>query len=98
MRIEAPAFDESRRSQRLPAPTATALVFDSTERCAFVHHAPAAVGFLAAAGFDTAPGAVLKTSPGLVLSEGPRIGPESKPEGRTIWDFMNSPGDEQSLD
>jgi hypothetical protein len=37
-----------------------------------------------AAGFDTALGAVLKTSPGLVLSEGLRIGPESKPEGRII--------------
>jgi hypothetical protein len=35
---------------------------------------------------------VLKTSPGLVLSEGPRIGPESKPEGRTTRAFMNSPG------
>ena len=29
---------------------------------------------------------------GLVLSEGPSIGPESKPEGRTIQTFMNSPG------
>jgi hypothetical protein len=48
--------------------------------------------FLVAAGFDTALRAVLKTSPGLVLSEGPRIGPESKPEGRTIRAFMNSPG------
>jgi len=35
--------------------------------------------FLAAAGFDTALRAVLKTSPGLVLSKGPRNGPESKP-------------------
>ena len=58
------------------------------ERCAFIHHAPAASRpFLVAAGFDTALRAVLKTSPGLVLSEGPRIGPESKPEGRTIRGF-----------
>jgi hypothetical protein len=35
------------------------------ERCAFVHNAPAAISFLAAAGFDTARGALLKTSPGL---------------------------------
>jgi len=34
---------------------------------------------LTAAGFDTALGAVLKTSPGLALSEGPETGPESKP-------------------
>jgi hypothetical protein len=39
------------------------------ERSAFVHNAPAAMGILVAAGFDTAPSAVLKTSPG--LSEGP---------------------------
>ena len=85
VRIEAPALDESRRTQRLPASAATALVFDSTERCAFVHHAPTADRPLVmAAGFDTALRAVLKTSPGRVLSDGPRIGPESKPEGRTI--------------
>jgi hypothetical protein len=46
----------------------------------------------AAAGFDTALRAVLKTSPGRALSEGPGIGPESKPGGRTIRSFMNSPG------
>jgi hypothetical protein len=34
-----------------------------------------------AAGFDTALRAVLKTSPGLALSEGPSIAPESKPGG-----------------
>jgi len=45
-----------------------------------------------AAGFDTALRPVLKTSPGLVLSEGSRIAPESKPEGRTIPSFMNNPG------
>jgi len=54
------------------------------ERCAFIHHAPAAHAFSHAAGFDTARRAVLRTSPGLVLSEGPEIRPESKPEGRTI--------------
>jgi hypothetical protein len=54
------------------------------ERYAFVHDAPAAGRFPAAAGFDTALRAVLKTSPGLVLSEGPCNGPESKSEGRTI--------------
>ena len=43
------------------------------ERCAFVHNAPAAAPFLVAAGFDTALRAVLKTSPGRVLSEGPKI-------------------------
>ncbi|CAN5865612.1 hypothetical protein BH24ACI5_BH24ACI5_24830 [soil metagenome] len=48
-------------------------------------------GYLDAAGFDTALRAVLKTSPGRVLSEGPSIGPESKLEGRTIRAFMNSP-------
>jgi hypothetical protein len=48
--------------------------------------------FLDAAGFDTALRAVLKTSPGRVLSEGPTFRPESKPEGRTIRAFMNSPG------
>jgi len=54
-------------------PETTAPILDSTERCAFVHHAPTAGRpFLAAAGFDTALRAVLKTSPGLVLSEGPR--------------------------
>jgi hypothetical protein len=37
---------------------------------------------------------VLKASPGRALSEGPRIGPESKPEGRTILSIMNSPGEE----
>jgi hypothetical protein len=47
-----------------------------------------------AAGFDTALREALKTSPGRVLSEGLRIGPESKPEGRTIRAFMNSPGSE----
>ena len=61
------------------------------ERSAFVHDAPADACFLVVAGFDTALRAVLKTSPGLVLSEGPRIGPESKPEGRTMRAFMNSP-------
>jgi mannose-6-phosphate isomerase-like protein (cupin superfamily) len=30
--------------------------------------------------------------PGRVLSDGPSIGPESKPEGRTIPPFMNRPG------
>ena len=65
------------------------------ERCAFVHDALAARGSRGAAGFDTALRAVLKTSPGLALtlrraqghpeqrrgmSEGPRIGPESKPD------------------
>jgi len=48
--------------------------------------------FLAAGGFDTALRAVLKTSPGLVLSEGPSNGPESKPEGRVIPAVMNNPG------
>jgi hypothetical protein len=48
--------------------------------------------FPAAAGFDTAWRAVLKTSPGRVLSEGPRIGPESKPAGRVIRAFVNNPG------
>jgi hypothetical protein len=63
------------------------------ERCAFVHDAPAAGRpFLVAAGFDTALRAGLKASPGRVLSEGPSIGPESKPEGRTMRAFMNSPG------
>jgi hypothetical protein len=37
-----------------------------------------------ASGFDTARRAVLKASPGRALSEGPKIGPESKPHGRTI--------------
>jgi hypothetical protein len=37
-----------------------------------------------ASGFDTARRAVLKASPGRALSEGPNIGPESKPHGRTI--------------
>jgi hypothetical protein len=45
-----------------------------------------------AAGFDTALCAVLKTLPGQALSEGPRIGPKSKPEGRTIARFMNGQG------
>jgi hypothetical protein len=45
-----------------------------------------------AAGFDTALRAVLKASPGRALSDGPSIGPESKPEGRTILSIMNSPG------
>jgi hypothetical protein len=40
-------------------------------------------GFFAA-GFDTALRAVLKASPGLALSEGPRIGPESKPALRQV--------------
>jgi hypothetical protein len=92
VRIEAPAVATVAGYSNSPAPDAAALVFDSTERYAFVHNAPAAMGFLAAAGFDTALRAVLKTSPGLVLSEGPRIGPESKPGGRTIRAFMNSPG------
>ena len=48
--------------------------------------------FPAATGFDTAWRAVLKTSPGLVLSEGPHIGPEPKPKGRIIRAFMNNPG------
>jgi hypothetical protein len=38
-----------------------------------------------AAGFDTALRAVLKASPGRALSEGPRIPPESKPEGADYW-------------
>ena len=37
----------------------------------------------AAAGFDTALCAVLKTTPGQGLSEGQEIERESKPEGRT---------------
>jgi hypothetical protein len=40
-----------------------------------------------AGGFDTALRAVLKASPGLALSEGPRNQAESKPEGRTIPPF-----------
>jgi len=57
-----------------------------------VNNAPAAGGFWRPAGFDAARRAALKTSPGRVLSEGPKIGPESKPEGRTIPAFINSPG------
>src|SRR5690606_8992112 len=44
-------------------------------------------GMWAAAGFDTARRAALKASPGVALSEGPRRGPESKPEGRTMLRF-----------
>jgi hypothetical protein len=55
------------------------------ERCAFAimrrRH-----WFVKAAGFDTALRAVLKTSPGVVLSEGPEIGPESEPERRVVRD------------
>jgi hypothetical protein len=54
------------------------------ERCAFVPDAPAAPSASRAAGFDTARCAVLKTAPGLVLSEGPSLQPESKPAGRII--------------
>ena len=61
------------------------------ERCAFVHRAGRR-GFLAATGFDTALRAILKASPGRVLSEGPSSGPESKPVGRTMLTFMNGPG------
>jgi hypothetical protein len=32
-------------------------------------------------------------TPGFTLSEGPSIGPESKPEGWTILSFTNSPGE-----
>jgi hypothetical protein len=49
-----------------------------------VPHAPAAPSGGRAAGFDTARRAVLTTSPGRVLSEGPGLWPESKPEGRMI--------------
>ena len=44
--------------------------------------------------FSTSPNviSVLKAAPGLALSEGPSIGPTSKPGGRTIRAFMNSPG------
>jgi len=63
-----------------PAPLARII----HERCALVNNAPAARGSSCVAGFDTAPRAVLKTSPGRVLSEGPGYGPESKPEGRII--------------
>ena len=86
--------EEQRREAGCPPGTYVASDWDRTlariihERCAFIHYAPAASRpFLVAAGFDTALRAVLKTSPGRVLSEGPRIGPESKPEGRTIRGF-----------
>jgi len=50
------------------------------------------MSLLAAAGFDTARGAVLKTSPGLVLSEGREVGLSRSPEGGLFGAFMNSPG------
>jgi hypothetical protein len=63
-----------------------------TNARAFIHNAPAAGWSLVAAGSDTALRAVLTSSPGLVLSDGSEIGPESKPAGRIMLHFMNNPG------
>jgi hypothetical protein len=62
------------------------------EPCVLADSAPAASGVLRAAGFDTALRAVLKTSPGPVLSEGSSVKPESKPEGRTIRGLREESG------
>jgi hypothetical protein len=51
-----------------------------------------ALGNLARIIHDTALRAVLKTSPGLALSEGPRRGPQPKPEKRISRTVMNNPG------
>jgi hypothetical protein len=52
------------------------------ERCAFVHNAPAASGVPSLPPVSTPRiRAVLKTSPGLVLSEGHRIGLSRSPQG-----------------
>src|SRR5438477_833359 len=79
------------RSSSAHRPASDAPAFFTNAARSFITRRRQVVPFTAA-GFDTALRAVLKTSPGLVLSEGPRIGPESKPEGRTIRSFMNSPG------